>query len=240
MIILKCINKLIDSCNFFVCPLCHEKATPDGFCEACMADISRLVMSHNVCPLCATLSIDGEVCGRCQKNPPYIDRLWVSYYYEEPIKTLLHHWKFRGQVDLSHCLQHLLLMRTPSFLLENNFDAVIAMPMSSKRLLEHGFHHTLELTYPVVKQQQINLFNVSHITREHRIAQSQLKRKERLSNLKNCFTVHTEVEGKNFLLMDDVVTTGASFNELAKTLKKQGASKIYAWALAGQNRQFKH
>ena len=223
-----------------MCPLCHEKAETYGFCEACMEDISTLAVVNDVCPLCATPSISGDICGRCLQNPPYIDRLWVNFYYEEPIKTLLHHWKFRGQIELSHCLQQLLLKRLPEFLSDEHFDAVIAMPMSSKRLLEHGFHHTLELTYPVVKQQQLHLFDVHHITREHRIAQSKLKRKERLSNLKNCFTVHAEVEGMNFLLIDDVVTTGASFNELAKTLKKQGAGKIYAWALTGQTRQIKN
>ena len=84
----------------------------------------------------------------------------------------------------------------------------------------------------IAKQLNLPIISPKLIEREHRVPQASLNRKQRMSNLKNSFTLHFDACGKNVLLLDDIATTGSTLNELSGCLKKKGANKVIAVVLS--------
>lgn len=214
------------------CPLCHEKADAEGFCAACLADFDALATPPEVCPRCGRMAAGAQLCGSCQQHPPHIDALWAGFDYTEPLSTLLQDWKYRGLPQFSRSMQSVMLRHPPRFAEPIDFDWVIPVPMSRKRLFARGFNHSLTLAEAAADYYSARLCPSQGIEREHRLAQSRLDRKARLRNLKDSFSVQFDVNNCNLLLIDDVVTTGATLDELARSLKMAGAQRIYAWVLA--------
>ncbi|MDO5685807.1 MAG: ComF family protein [Neisseria sp.] len=219
------------------CPLCHAPADKHGFCAACLADFDALRTPDTVCPLCADAGSFSGVCGHCQRNAPTIDALWASFDYSEPVSTLLHEWKYRALPQHTRSMQSLMLRHPPHFAEPMDFDWVIPVPLSRERLLTRGFNHAQELAKAAATYCSAPLLPPTGIVREHRPAQTTLDRQNRLRNLKNSFSVQFDVNNCNLLLIDDVVTTGATLNELARSLKQKGANRIYAWVLAHKQTQ---
>ena len=113
-------------------------------------------------------------------------------------------------------------------------DAIIAVPLHPQRLREREFNQSLLLARYLGRYW--NLPVLTGILRRTKLTQPQisLKRRERLKNLRRCFTVATPsaIEGKTLLVVDDVFTTGTTVNECAKTLRKAGAQAVYVQTLA--------
>ncbi len=110
-----------------------------------------------------------------------------------------------------------------------NVDLIIPMPMHPTRLKERGFNQALEIA-KVFGKEKLD-FN-STIRQKLTPPQASLPLKERVKNIKGAFAVNTDLTGKRIAIIDDVMTTGASLNELAKTLKKSGASHVECWVIA--------
>ena len=107
------------------------------------------------------------------------------------------------------------------------------MPLSKERRLKRGFNQSEALTDILAKRYGWTLLPRHAVFRRHGEPQSTLKSDERLRNIKNAFKIKAELpKACNILLIDDVFTTGSTLNELAKTLKKSGAGKIFCWSLA--------
>ena len=112
-------------------------------------------------------------------------------------------------------------------------DVLLPIPLSQQRLAERGFNQALLLSHHInrAKTQSQTLLRMKHT-----IAQSSLKRSERLTNLAGAFAVApllvAQLRGKNILLIDDVVTTGATLNFAARVLKQAGAAHVGALVLA--------
>ncbi len=214
------------------CVLCHEKAASHGFCTACWLDLARLGLPEAVCPQCAEPSIGAAVCGRCQRHAPHYQRVWAGFALSPPLSGCIHAWKYGRQLGLSGSLSALLLSRPPPWLAEHGWDGVLAVPLSEPRLRQRGFNQSHELARKISQQYDLNLFSHQAVQREARPPQSTLHRAERLKNLKNSFRLELDVKNCNLLLIDDVLTTGATLDELARTLKNAGAGMICAWVLA--------
>lgn len=213
------------------CPLCHENANEQGFCQACLHDLQSLRLSKAVCPLCAQKSIGGQVCGQCQRQPPFIDGLWVNFDYQPPISTLLHHLKYQHSLAYAGCLKSLLLNDPPPWINTIKFNAILPVPLSRQRLFQRGFNQSRELAHAVSHHYRLPLLSFQDVMRRHHPAQSRLNKKSRLRNVRGVFHLPKPLNYPNILLIDDVVTTGATLNELAKTLKKSGVKHIFAWSL---------
>lgn len=115
-----------------------------------------------------------------------------------------------------------------------NVDAIIAVPLHPDRLREREFNQALLLAHHLGKQWNIPvLTNVLNRTKPTQ-PQTSLTRRERLKNLRRCFSVTTPsaVEGKTTLVVDDVFTTGTTVNECAKALRKAGVQAVYVQTLA--------
>jgi ComF family protein len=172
-------------------------------------------------------------CGACVREPPPLDRCVAAVAYEFPWSRLLVRFKFHGQPGWARSLA--LLMRSAPWaepVLEAA-DVVLPMPLSPARLRERGFNQALELARQLApgKTDAGLLLRIRHTA-----PQPSLHRAERLRNVQHAFAVEPlrsgEPAGKRLLLVDDVMTSGASLHAAAQTLRQAGASQVSALVLA--------
>jgi len=134
-------------------------------------------------------------------------------------------YKYGNALHLSQTFGQFLVEKVHT----DNVDLIIPMPMHPTRLKERGFNQALEIAKVFGKEK---LDCKSTIRQKLTPPQASLPLKERVKNIKGAFKVNGDLTGKRIAIVDDVMTTGASLNELAKTLKKAGASHVECWVVA--------
>ena len=207
------------------CVLCGALSRDGVWCQACDADLPRLGTSH--CPVCALPTHDGATCGRCLQHPPAFNRTVAAYAYAFPLDKLIQAVKFSEQLVLVEQLAAALAQR-----IDQRPDALVAMPLHPLRLRERGFNQSLLLARSLGKRLNIPLLtDVCERTR-NTTPQSSLRWQERGKNMRKAFTCTADLSGKHIAVVDDVMTTGASIEELARTLRQAGAKEVSAWVVA--------
>lgn len=212
------------------CLLCSAaSATP--LCEACSADLPP---QGHACPRCAEpLVTAAPSCARCQQNPRSIalDATVAPLRYEWPADVLTKRFKFDRNLAAGRALAEQLASAAEVHMLDSNQrpDLLIPMPLHASRRRWRGFNQSTELALQV--SQQLGLTLDLRIAERVRATttQSLLPAGKRESNLRGAFQVNGAVSGLRVVIIDDVMTTGASVIELANVLKKAGATRVEAW-----------
>ncbi|HSI37569.1 MAG TPA: ComF family protein [Methylotenera sp.] len=213
------------------CLLCASYNSSElGLCEACLNDLPWHTSPQ--CPQCGLLS-DGLTCGSCLNSVPHYDATHALFTYDFPVDSLLQHYKYRDMLHLANTFATLLHQKKLSQPINTNkFDLIIPMPMHNKRLQERGFNQALEIARIIAKNTGIKLdYNTCQRTKLTP-PQASLPLKDRIKNIHGVFNCSKNLQGINIALADDVMTTGASLNELAKTLKQAGAAHVECWVIA--------
>ena len=210
------------------CLLCASVQGGDlGICTACLKDLPWHNALH--CPQCS-LPSNGLLCGTCINAPPAFDATLAIFTYDYPVDKLLQHYKYKEMLHLSNIFGTLLSTKLAAQV--KNIDAIIPMPMHQTRLKERGFNQALEIARLVAKNLQIPLnYKVCQRTKLTP-PQASLPLKLRIKNIHGVFECSENLQGKRVAIIDDVMTTGASLNELAKTIKKAGAGHVECWVIA--------
>jgi ComF family protein len=212
------------------CAVCHAWLT-EPVCEACVA---RFAQPRARCRRCA-LPVPAGVteCGRCLAAPNALDACHAAVSYEFPWSALIAQYKFNGQAGWARSFA--TLMRSAPWMepaLEEA-DLVLPMPLSRERLAGRGFNQALLLARALAakKTEADVLLKVRHTA-----VQTSLDRKDRLANVKGAFAVDPlstfKVRGRRIVLVDDVMTTGASLFTAAQTLRQAGAGFVTALVMA--------
>lgn len=212
------------------CAVCHAwPAQP--VCEACVA---RFAQPKPRCQTCAQPVPAGVPrCGACLKSPPPLDSCLTAVPYAFPWAGLVTRYKFGDTPGWSATFA--LLMRSTPWVepaLEQA-ELLLPMPLSSERLQERGFNQALELARHLApaKVAPELLLRIRHTP-----AQSSLKRSERLRNVRAAFAVDPlrrhALQGKRVVLIDDVMTSGASLFAAAQAVREAGATHITGLVLA--------
>jgi ComF family protein len=173
------------------------------------------------------------ICSNCQDNPTPLDACWAAVSYAWPWTQLLAQFKFQNDAAWAKALA--LLMRSAPGVEDalNAADIILPMPLSAQRLAERGFNQALLLAQVLdgAKTQAFTLLKLRHTTQ-----QSSLKRSDRLHNLTGALAVApfktASLRGQNVLLVDDVMTSGASLNTAAQVLKQAGVQSVKALVFA--------
>lgn len=208
------------------CLLCAAKTETEAcICTHCLHDLPKSPGLR--CPQCG-LKTNGQICGSCLKNKPHYDNTHALYAYTYPVDAIIRHYKYNHALHLSQTLGSLLQEKIVDF----DIDTIIPMPLHPERLKERGFNQSLELAKVIVKQRNISIDSASCSRIKNTPPQASLDLKDRTKNVKDAFSCKSRFDGMHIGLIDDVLTTGASLNELAKTLKKSGASRISCYVLA--------
>ncbi|MFB6356442.1 MAG: ComF family protein [bacterium] len=176
---------------------------------------------------------DSVVCGRCRTEERVLHRTVAGFTYEEPMDSIIEHWKFDGNPQWGTWLGEQLKQATESYL-EEGWDVVAPLPMHPRRFNERGFNQTVQLAEIVSQYLDSTLVSLLRKDR-HTPPQSSLSREERMNNLDGAFsldTSETKVTNQSILLVDDIYTTGSTLQMAGEVIKKQNPSKIGAVVLA--------
>ncbi|WP_303785659.1 ComF family protein [Azovibrio restrictus] len=210
------------------CLLCGAASGPLPLCQGCAADLPALPDPH--CPLCLDRTTHGERCGACQMRPPHFDRVIALHAYAFPVDQLVHQLKYAARLSLARywgaALGEKLAGET------NPASHVMALPLHPGRLAERGYNQSLEIARQLARRLDIRLDGHSLVKTQATRPQAELPLKERQHNLRGVFACVTDLQGAQVLLVDDVLTTGATLDEAARVLKLHGAAQVSACVVA--------
>lgn len=203
------------------CYLCRGAAA-GLLCSACDADLPRLAAPR--CPRCALDSAAGELCGRCLAEAPHYDATTAALAYQFPADVLVHALKFRGELALAGLLGSLLRERLDLHLV----DHVVPVPLSAARLRERGYNHAAEIARHVARGK---LDLALCVRSRDTPPQMELPFAERRRNVRGAFNCTRALAGRSIAVVDDVMTTGATLDEIAAVLKAAGAARVVNWVV---------
>jgi ComF family protein len=200
-------------------------------CDACVSQFAR---GQHRCRSCALpLPEDVEVCGACLQEPPPLDACFAAVPYAYPWSGLVARFKFNGEAGWAAALAA-RIAAVPGFAAElAECDVVLPMPLGPRRLAERGFNQAVLLA----KKLDRNKTDSGLLLRLRETgAQVSLDRAARQANVKGAFGVEplraAELRGRSVLLVDDVMTSGASLHAAAKAVRQAGAQRVSAAVLA--------
>ena len=208
------------------CLLCAAPSADQMLCPACAADLPRLPATR--CPRCALPTPQGEVCGRCLSKPPHFDAALAVYRYDFPVDKLIQSFKYGHRLALGDYFGRQLASLAATV----DADLIIPLPLHDERLRQRGFNQALELSRALARTRRLPIDATSCQRTRNTPAQAGLPFRERVKNLRNAFTCSVDLSGKRIIVVDDVMTTGASLDEFARTLKLHGAAAVSVLVLA--------
>ena len=215
------------------CILCGDKGM--GHMDLCQSCHDAQIETGCHCYCCAKQfsneNLNLHLCGDCQKNPPAFDKTFAPYIHQGAIRYLINQCKFNGAYKNSRVLGLLL-----ANYLRNHSDTlpelIIPVPLHPERYQQRGFNQTLEISKIVARELSISVDNTSCLHIKNTPHQISLTAKQRRKNIKNAFQIIKAPRAKHIAILDDVMTTGATANELAKILKSSGVSQVDVWVCA--------
>ena len=181
------------------------------------------------CPVCARPTVQGEICGHCLATPPAFNRTAAAFSYQFPVDRLIGLMKYHEQIAVTQAFAKKLIQRIDSTRLP---DYLIAMPLHPAKLRSRGFNQAQLLAAPISHHFDIPLLSGCCHRLRDTPSQTSLPWHERHRNVRDAFGCERNLSGKHVALVDDVMTTGASLNELASAVKIQGAGEISLWVVA--------
>jgi ComF family protein len=201
------------------CFLCRGAARAT-LCAECNAELPRLALP--LCPRCALPSPAGAACGRCLAHAPHYDATIAALEYRFPADALVHALKFRGELALASLLGKLLSERIEG----DDVDCVIPVPLAKARLRERGYNQAVEIARHL-EPAKIDLAACVRVGDTP--PQTGLDLEERRHNVRGAFRCTRPLAGARVAVVDDVMTTGATLDEIAAVLKKAGAARVVNW-----------
>ena len=169
------------------------------------------------------------MCGRCLAASPRYDETIAALAYQFPADALIHALKFRGELALAQLMSRFLLGEIP---FSARIDLVMPVPLSAQRLKERGYNQALELARPIAARLGAPLdFGACERARESP-PQTELPWAERARNVRGAFRCTRALTGASVAVVDDVMTTGATLDEIAGALKAAGALRVVNWVVA--------
>lgn len=218
----KIVRHLLSAC----CPACGA-ASASGFCTGCRDALARI---ERPCPDCG-LPLPPTACPR-HTAPWVVDAVVAPLEYAEPVDAHVQALKFAGRRHLGRALGEQLVEAVRAIPSSPSVDALVPVPLHRRRFLERGYNQAVEITRPVAAALRID-FYVAGIRRQRATtAQAKLSANARRANLRHAFRVTRDLRDLHIAVVDDVITTGATVNALARELKRAGAASVQAWAIA--------
>ncbi len=202
-----------------LCPTCRSKLPfNDHHCSTCAQPLPSSIPA-------------GSMCGRCQTKPPSFDHCFAPFRYQDDLTTLHHNFKFHHKLAAGRLMADLMYQRLAAASRQMP-QLLIPVPLHCRRLKQRGFNQAQELTRILSAELSIAVDSCSlQRTRDTR-AQSGLPKKERHKNIHKAFALSSGIHSPHVAIVDDVMTTGHTVDEIAKLLRASGIPEIEVWVFA--------
>ena len=200
------------------CPLCGAASGPELLCAACAGDLPVLPA---YCPRCALPAPGGSICGSCLAEPPHFDRTTALWLYEFPCDRLVQALKYRAWLALAGFFAFRLASRPLP-----EVDLIVPMPLHPRRLADRGFNQALEIARGLARHLGRPIAPRGVLRVKDTPPQTALPYEERAKNVRGAFLCKLDLSGASVAVLDDVMTTGATLNDLARALKRAGATRV--------------
>lgn len=204
-------------------------------CAGCRDDLPALPEPQ--CPQCALPSPDGGVCGHCLKHPPKFERTLAAQAYGFPLDALVQAFKYQRRLELADLFAGLVAETVVEKVVERGAghplpDLLIPMPLHPERTVERGYNQAAEVARRLSARLGVAWDGTSCQRIRATAPQAGLDLQKRHRNLRGAFACGRDLSGLRVALVDDVMTTGSSLDELAGVVRKAGAAEVEAWVLA--------
>ena len=211
-----------------ICLLCDEPARSiPNLCDACVGEMPTL---SNPCIACGASAVPyARLCRACTMRHPPVDRTICALAYAPPVDSLIGRLKFKRDLRVVPPLAGMLCRAVAGVAAA---DWLTPVPITPTRLRERGFNQALEIARVLSRSSGIRIARGVHRRHGAETPQSSLPdMAARRANVAGAFEARGAVGG-HVVIVDDVVTTGATVNALARCLKKGGADRVDVWAVA--------
>ena len=211
------------------CSLCGDPAKRgEIICPQCKLDLPNNPIH---CPRCALPMPRPELCGQCLRKSPVFDHAIAPLIYTPPIDGLISQLKYNHR--LAACRTFASLIKQQLTDLGTPLpEALIAVPLHQQRIRQRGFNQSVEIARPLARL--IGRPLLTQLVKRHKAtpAQTGLSGGARRKNLRGAFSITGTTRVKHVALIDDVMTTGSTATELARTLKNSGLARVDIWVVA--------
>ena len=236
------IHSSLQKAGNFLCELIYPSvclqcdADGDQGMDLCSRCHKNLPWIKYACEKCALpLQTDeAKICGYCSKRNYYFDCAIAPLEFEGFIREAIYHFKFNQKLNQGKVLAQLFL----NYIERTKIDipeVIIPVPLHKKRLQKRGFNQALEIARILSKNLGCELSYQSIYRNRNTSTQMELPAKARIKNVKGAFSLKEKIShltNKHVCIVDDVMTTGNTVNEVAKCLQKANVEKIDVWCIA--------
>lgn len=210
------------------CVICKQEG---GFiCPKCWEKIKEEELS---CPYCHKINFSGKFCSSHKRHSSFDGLIFISQF-DSLAKNVVYAFKYQGLRGLAKPLGLLMAERLRRHSVFKENPVLVPVPIFITKRWQRGFNQAELLALEIAKRTGLECFPLI-LKIKKTISQTKLKRKERIENIKGAFELSAKsfaFRGRSFVLVDDVYTTGATFNEMAKELKKLAPLSIWGLSFA--------
>lgn len=230
------LQRAIDYLFPALCIVCDEPRPRDErwLCGECETALIENYRNRDPCPRCAV----NRTFGPCQCRDGFdfpFDRAYSFFDFDAPVRSVLHHVKYRGKKRLAFDLAlRFARLATPDFF--DGINGVVAIPLHSSRRRKRGYNQADYLARGVAEAKTLPLFDGTIERIRKTATQTSLNRRSRRKNMIGAFAVPSgssaRIQGATLLLIDDVMTTGSTTGAAAQALLHAGAASVRVLSFA--------
>jgi ComF family protein len=209
-------------------------------CDACQEMIGNEgLFNYECCSLCSSplerVELAKQCCYSCEDEPPYFDETFCLDRYEGILQNALHALKYHRRLAFAHGLADVWNQFMAAELINIDASFLMPVPLSTQKLHDRGFNQTWEIARRLQCGTQIEKLPNALKRRHHEQAQAHASRTARNQVIYEMFYLEKsclqQLQNKNIIVFDDVMTTGATLNEIARILKDNGATRVINWVM---------
>lgn len=239
----KLYNSVINQLLPHRCPVCNKiNLDREGFCVECWSNVKIIKKpSCSICNYPFESDTDADmVCPECIRHRPLYKQAKSVFVYDDFVSKIIFDFKYRDKINNAKFFANLLKTNCSEII--SLVDIIVPVPLHKKRLQQRKYNQALLIARHLAKMTNKELINDLLIRKINNRPQVGLIGKERLKNVKDVFEMNTKylseknlekIRGKNILLIDDVMTTGATLNNCTKALLKNFVVKdVYVLTVA--------